>query len=117
MPAKRPIAAGKEIPLAPSAENVLLFAADPAARDSLFAALTNAGYHVTPAPSATEALWILRSGHVDVLVIVDGASEEPSDPLLTEAKASTAGSQPRVVLLTSGHAAQRMRCLDLRPHV
>jgi DNA-binding response OmpR family regulator len=110
---KNPTAAGKEIPLAPSAENVLLFAADPAARDSLFAALTNAGYHVTLAPSATEALWILRSGHVDVLVIVDGASEEAGDPLLTEAKASTASSQARVVVLTSGDAAQRMRWLDL----
>ena len=113
MPPKNPTAAGKEIPLAPSAENVLLFAADPAARDSLFAALTNAGYHVTLAPSASEALWILRSGHVDVLVIVDGASEEAGDPLLTEAKASTAGSQTRVVVLTSGEAAQRMRWLDL----
>ena len=106
-------AAGKEIPLAPTAENVLLLAADPAARDSLFAALTNAGYHVTPAPSATEALWIMRSGHADVVVIVDGASEEAGDPLLTEAKASTAGSQTRVVVLTSGDAAQRMRWLDL----
>jgi DNA-binding response OmpR family regulator len=113
MPPKHSTAAGKEIPLAPSAENVLLFAADPAARDSLFVALTNAGYHVTPAPSATEALWILRSGHVDVVVIVDGASEEAGDPLLTEAKASTAGSQTRVVVLTSGDAAQRMRWLDL----
>ena len=113
MPPKHPTAAGKEIPLAPSAENVLLFAADPAARDSLFVALTNAGYHVTPAPSATEALWILRSGHVDVLVILDGASEQAGDPLLTEAKASNAGSQTRVVVLTSGDAAQRMRWLDL----
>jgi DNA-binding response OmpR family regulator len=113
MPPKNPTSAGKEIPLAPSAENVILFAADPAASDSLFAALTNAGYHVTPAPSATEALWILRSGHVDVLVIVDGASEETGDPLLTEAKASTAGSQTRVMVLTSGDAAQRMRWLDL----
>ena len=92
---------------------MILFAADPAASDSLFAALTNAGYHVTLAPSANEALWILRSGHVDVLVIVDGASEEAGDPLLTEAKASTAGSQTRVVVLTSGEAAQRMRWLDL----
>jgi DNA-binding response OmpR family regulator len=92
---------------------VLLLAADPAARDSLFAALTNAGYHVTPAPSATEALWIMRSGHADVVVIVDGASEEAGDPLLTEAKASTAGSQTRVVVLTSRDAAQRMRWLDL----
>jgi DNA-binding response OmpR family regulator len=92
---------------------VLLFAADPAARDSLFVALTNAGYHVTPAPSATEALWILRSGHVDVLVILDGASEQAGDPLLTEAKGSNAGSQTRVVVLTSGDAAQRMRWLDL----
>lgn len=111
--AKTSNAAGKEIPLAPSAENVLLLAADPAARDSLFAALTNAGYHVTPAPSATEALWIMRSGHVDVVVIVDGASEEAGDPLLTEAKASTASSQTRVVVLTSRDAAQRMRWLDL----
>ena len=113
MPPKHSTAAGKETPLAPSAENVLLFAADPAARDSLFVALTNAGYHVTPAPSATEALWILRSGHVDVLVILDGASEQAGDPLLTEAKASNAGSQTRVVVLTSGDAAQRMRWLDL----
>ena len=113
MPPKHSTAAGKEIPLAPSAENVLLFAADPAARDSLFVALTNAGYHVTPAPSATEALWILRSGHVDVLVILDGASEQAGDPLLTEAKASNAGSQTRAVVLTSGDAAQRMRWLDL----
>ena len=113
MPPKHSTAAGKEIPLSPSAENVLLFAADPAARDSLFVALTNAGYHVTPAPSATEALWLLRSGHVDVLVILDGASEQAGDPLLTEAKASNAGSQTRVVVLTSGDAAQRMRWLDL----
>ena len=113
MPPKHSTAAGKEISLSPSAENVLLFAADPAARDSLFVALTNAGYHVTPAPSATEALWILRSGHVDVLVILDGASEQAGDPLLTEAKASNAGSQSRVVVLTSGDAAQRMRWLDL----
>jgi DNA-binding response OmpR family regulator len=113
MPPKNPTSAGEEIPLAPSAENVILFAADPAVSDSLFAALTNAGYHVTLAPSATEALWILRSGHVDVLVIVDGASEEAGDPLLTEAKASTAGSQTRVMVLTSGDAAQRMRWLDL----
>jgi len=113
MPPKHSTAAGKEIPLSPSPENVLLFAADPAARDSLFVALTNAGYHVTPAPSATEALWILRSGHVDVLVILDGASEQAGDPLLTEAKGSNAGSQTRVVVLTSGDAAQRMRWLDL----
>jgi DNA-binding response OmpR family regulator len=113
MPPKHPTAAGKEIPLAPSAENVLLFAADPAAKDSLFAALTNAGHQVTSAPSAREALWVLRSGHVDVLVIVDGTSDEAGDPLLTEAKASTTGSQTRVVVLTSGDTAQRMRWLDL----
>ncbi len=79
----------------------------------MFAVLTNAGYQVTSAPSATEAQWILRSGHVDVLVIVDGISEEAGDPLLTEAKASTSGSQTRVLVLTWGDAAQRMRWLDL----
>jgi DNA-binding response OmpR family regulator len=99
--------------VAPSTENVLLFAADAAARDSLFAVLTNAGYQVTSAPSATEAQWILRSGHVDSLVIVDGVSEEGSDLLLTEVKASTTGSQTRVVVLTAADPAQRMRWLDL----
>ncbi len=97
----------------PSLENLLLFAAEPAIRDSLFAVLTNAGYQVTSAPSATEAQWILRSGHMDLLVLVDGSSEDCGNALLTEAKASSAGSQTRVVVLSSGDAAQRMRWLDL----
>lgn len=108
-----PSYAGKETPLAPSAENLLLFAADPAARESLFALLTNAGYQVTSAPSATEALWMLRSGHVDVLVLVNGSSEDGGDPLLTEAKASSAGARTRAVVLSSGDLGQRLRWLDL----
>jgi len=99
--------------LAPSAQNLLLFAADPAARESLFALLTSAGYEVTSAPSAAEALWILRSGHVDLLLFLDGSSEDARDSLLTEARASAASLQTRVLVLTPGSAAQRMHWLDL----
>ena len=100
------------MPLATSSASLILFAAGPSATESLFALLTNSGYQVTLAPSAAEALWMLRGGHVDVLVLADD-SEEGVDALLTEAKASTAGSQPRVVVLTSADAAQRTRWLDL----
>jgi DNA-binding response OmpR family regulator len=99
--------------LAASTENLLLFAADPAPRDSLFALLVRAGYQVTSAPSAAEALWILRSGHVDLLLLACDCSDDAQDSLVAEAKASSAVSQTRVVVLTSGDAAQRMRWLDL----
>src|SRR5271165_1961420 len=113
MRARPPSYAGKETPLAPSAENLLLFAAGPAAGESLFALLTNAGYQVASAPSAAEALGMLRSGQVDVLVLVDGSSEDGGDPLLTEAKASSAGARTRVLVLSCGDVAQRTRWLDL----
>lgn len=77
------------------------------------ALLTNAGYQVTSAPSAEEALWILRSGHVNLLILANGLSEDVNSPLLTEVKSSSAVSKTRVVALTSGDAAQRVRWLDL----
>ena len=79
----------------------------------MFALLTNAGYQVASAPSAAEALGMLRSGQVDVLVLVDGSSEDGGDPLLTEAKASSAGARTRVLVLSCGDVAQRTRWLDL----
>jgi S1-C subfamily serine protease/CheY-like chemotaxis protein len=79
----------------------------------LFAALTNGGFQVTVVPTAAQALWILRSGTVDMLVLVDGGAEDAEDSLLTEAKVSRAGSLARVLALTSGDASQRIRWLDL----
>ncbi len=113
MHSKPLIRAGEGIPLDNSAENLLLFAADPVARESLFRALINGGFQVTSAPTAMEALWILRSGNVDVLVLVDGAAEGSGDPLLTEARVSRTDSLTRVLVLTSSDATQRMRWLDL----
>jgi DNA-binding response OmpR family regulator len=98
--------------LAPTAEAVLLVAADPALRETLRGVLLGDGYKVTVEDSAENAISILRSGTGNVLLLADGVSDAGIHGLLTAIQDLSANAKPRVLLLIRSDPAQRSLWLD-----
>jgi DNA-binding response OmpR family regulator len=106
------LAGAGEIDLAPTQENVLLVAADPAVREALGSLLEGAGYKLTTLESAENAVSILRERRFDVLVLADGIPDAGIHGLLTSIQDSAGNAKPRVLLLTRSDATQRALWLD-----
>jgi DNA-binding response OmpR family regulator len=101
-----------EIDLAPTQENVLLVAADPAVREDLGSLLEGAGYKLTTLESAENAVAILRERGFDALVLADGIPDAGIHGVLTSIQDSAENAKPRVLLLTRSNPTERALWLD-----
>jgi DNA-binding response OmpR family regulator/S1-C subfamily serine protease len=104
---------GKEMALAASTENILLFAADPAARESLRALLAAAGYSVRVAETQEELLRLLQDDSAVLLLLALDSADPESNNTLAAIRVHNATSQIRVLLLTPGGKEALARSLDL----
>jgi len=104
---------GKEMALAASTENILLFAGDPAARESLCALLAAASYGVRLVETQEELLRLLQEGSVGVLLLTLDSADPESSSALAAIRSHTPTSQVRVLLLTPGGKDAIARGLDL----
>jgi len=99
--------------LAASTENILLFAADPAARESLRALLAAAGYSVRVAETQEELLRLLQDDSAVLLLLALDSADPESNNTLAAIRVHNATSQIRVLLLTPGGKEALARSLDL----
>ena len=104
---------GEDTLLTASTENVLLFAADPAARESLRSLLAASGYSVRAAQTQEELLRLLQESSASVLLLALDAAHPESSTTLAAIRGHNAASQARVVLLTPGGKEAIARGLDL----
>jgi DNA-binding response OmpR family regulator/S1-C subfamily serine protease len=105
--------AGKETALIASTDNVLLFAADPAARASLEPLLASAGHSVRIAETQEELLRLLQESSAGVLLLALDSADPESSSTLAAIRGHNAASQVRVLLLTQGGKEALARGLDL----
>lgn len=98
--------------MAPTSENILLVASDPALSGAVRALLEGEGYKVTATESAENAASILRGGTVDIVVLANGLPDAVIHSLLTSIQDSTTNAKPRVLLLTRSDSTQRAFWLD-----
>jgi DNA-binding response OmpR family regulator len=104
---------GKETLLTASTENVLLFAGDPAALESLHALLASAGYNVRGAETQEELLRLLQESSASLLLFALDSADPESSNTLAAIRGHNAASQVRIVLLTPGGKEAIARGLDL----
>jgi len=105
--------AGEETLLTASTENVLLFAADPAARESLYSLLASAGYSVRAVESQEELLRLLQDSSTGLLLLALNPADSESSNTLVEIRSHSPSAQLRVLLLTPGGKEALARGLDL----
>ena len=99
--------------LTASTENILLFAGDPAARESLRALIATAGHSIRVAETHEELLRLLQESSVGVLLLALDAADPKSSGTLSAIRGHNAAYQVRVVLLTPGGKEALARGLDL----
>ena len=104
---------GKETALTATTENVLLFAGDPAARESLHSLLASAGYNVRGAETQEELLRLLQESSADLILLALDSADPESSNTLAAIRGHNAAAQVRVVLLTPGGKEAIARGLDL----
>jgi len=105
--------AGEDIPLAASIENVLLFAADQAARESLHSLLSSAGYSTRVVETQEDLLRLLQESSTGLLLLALNAGDSESSDTLAEIRSHSPSSQVRILLLTPGGKEAVARGLDL----
>jgi len=99
--------------VAPAMENVLVFAADAASRESLRALLESEGYTVVLADSPDNAVGAVRSGEIaQVVAIVDGMPDAAVPGLFALLQTANPNEKPRVLFLSRADSAQRATLLD-----
>ncbi|HTZ49607.1 MAG TPA: trypsin-like peptidase domain-containing protein [Verrucomicrobiae bacterium] len=99
--------------MAPAMENVLVFAADAASRESLRALLESEGYTVVLADSPDNAVGAVRSGEIaQVVAIVDGMPDAAVPGLFALLQTANPNEKPRVLFLSRADSAQRATLLD-----
>ena len=105
--------AGEDTALTASTENVLLFGADAAARESLHSLLAAAGYSVRTVETQEELLRLLQDAPPDLLLLSLDTAQPESGTTLAGIRALNAASRVHVVLLTPGGKEALARGLDL----
>jgi DNA-binding response OmpR family regulator len=104
---------GEDTLLTATTENVLLFTADPAARESLRALVAAAGYGVRAAETQEELLRLLQDSSPGLLLLALDSADPESSTTLATIRGHNAASQVRVLLLTPGGKEALARGLDL----
>jgi DNA-binding response OmpR family regulator/S1-C subfamily serine protease len=104
---------GKETLLTASTENVLLFAADPAARESLRALVAAVGYSIRAVETQEELLRLLQDNSAGLLLLVLDSADAASSETLAAIRVHNAASQVRVLLLIPDGKEAIARGLDL----
>jgi len=105
--------AGKEMALAASTENILLFAFDPTARESLRALVAASGYSVRVAGTQEELLRLLQESSPGLLLLTLDSADPQSSNTLAAIRTHSPSSQVRVLLLAPGGKEAIARGLDL----
>ena len=105
--------AGEGTLLTASTENVLLFAGDPAARESLDSLLASAGYNVRGAETQEELLRLLQESSAGLILLALDSADPESSNTLAAIRGHNAAAQVRVVLLTPGEKEAIAHGLDL----
>ena len=105
--------AGEEKALAATTENILLFAADTTARESLRNLLAASGYSVRVAETQEELLRLLQENSAGLLLLALDLADASSSDTLAAIRGHNATSQVRVVLITPGGKEAIARGLDL----
>jgi len=104
---------GKDMALTASTENVLLFVADPAARESLRTLLAASGYSVRAVDTREELLRLLQDNSSSLLLLALDSADPESSNTLAAIRDHNATSQVRVLLLIPGGKEAIARSLDL----
>jgi DNA-binding response OmpR family regulator/S1-C subfamily serine protease len=105
--------AGKEMALAASTDNLVLFAGDPTTRESLRALVAASGYSVRVAETQEELLRLLQDNSAGLLLLALESADPESSHTLAAIGVLNATSQVRVLLLTPGGKEAIARGLDL----
>jgi DNA-binding response OmpR family regulator/S1-C subfamily serine protease len=92
---------------------MVIFATEPAARESLHSLLLSAGYSVRALATHEELLHLLQSSSTDVLLLSLDSAHPESSATLAAIRGLITSSQARVVLLTPGGKQALARALDL----
>ena len=104
---------GEDTLLTASTENVLLFAADPAAREPLRSLLAAAGYSVRAAETQEELLRLLQDSSPGLLLLALDSADPESSTTFAAIRVHNASSQVRVLLLIPDGKEAIARGLDL----
>jgi len=99
--------------LTASTENILLFGADPAARESLRSLLAASGYSVRAAETQEELLRLLQDSSPGLLLLALDSADPESSTTLAAIRGHNAASQVRVLLLIPNGKEAIARGLDL----
>src|SRR5208337_4386749 len=94
-------------------ENLLLFAAESAAREPLHSLLASAGYSVRVAGTQEELLRLLQERSASLLLLVLDSADPESSSALAPIRSHSPSSQVRVLLLTPDGKEAIARGLDL----
>ena len=99
--------------MATERDKILIIEGDPAARESLLALVRSAGYEAEATTTAEEGFEIIQGAGADVVLLDANLSKLDCCAVLSEMKGSAATADTRVILLSTGGAAERARGLDL----
>lgn len=99
--------------MASARDRILIIEGDPAARESLLALVRSAGYEAEGTTTAEEGFEIIQGAGADVVLLDANLSKLDCCAVLSEMKGSAATADTRVILLSTGGAAERARGLDL----
>lgn len=94
-------------------EKILIMEGNESSRQSLEDLLRGAGYEVFTETLCSEGLKSARERAVDLLLLDTNLPGLVCGDLLSEIKGASASADIRVILLDSGGASERVRCLDL----
>ena len=104
---------GEDTLLTASTENVLLFAADPAAREPLRSLLAASGYSVRAAETQEELLRLLQDSSPGLLLLALDSADPESSTTFSAIRVHNAASEVRVLLLIPNGKEAIARGLDL----
>src|SRR5260370_11975487 len=94
-------------------QSILIVDPDPASRGALEDLVRSAGYEVAVSSSQAEGFKFVHDAGIDLLLLSADLADVQCCDALTEIKGNPATSATRVILLTTGGAAERARALDL----
>ncbi len=94
-------------------EKILIIEGDPESRQRLVELVGSAGYQAAAAASDDEGFEAVKNVDVDLLLLDANLSKLDCCEVLSEIKGSAATAAIRVILLSSGGAAERSRGLDM----
>src|SRR5580704_10307926 len=94
-------------------EKIIALETDPGSRESLMAALAEAGYSARGFGTPHEALGSLRDAGADLVLVDAPVLDASAREILATIRSSAAATGVRVILLVGSRAEERAAALDL----